>query len=135
MVDSLMAGWWIAILGARTLIGRSFATVTRSDTMRPTMLGPVYDLQSGVQMIKQPNGSVGIARPCVAMPLLGLLSIESVEIPESAIVLACSQRSLEDRKMLSGAITIAEEICTSLRAESSGIVIAPPGMRMPKVSQ
>jgi hypothetical protein len=135
--DTMLRDWWILILRGRTMIGRAHGTYvpdgepmrTEASGLRPTILGPVYDLNSGIQLVKQPNGQAGIARTCVAMPVLGLLSIEEIEVPESAIVISCAMRSGEDRKLLAKAIQIAEEITSSLRAEASGIVLAPAGTK------
>jgi hypothetical protein len=130
MDHSTLRDWWILILGGRTMIGRNGSRV---GGWRPKMLGPVYDLNSGIQLVQQPTGQAGIARPCIATPVLGLLSIEEIEVPDSAILISCAMRSVEDRKLLAKAIQIADEITSSLRAEASGIVLAPAGAKLPRV--
>jgi hypothetical protein len=112
-----LTGWIIAIVGGRAFIGRQ----------RGEELSPVYDLQSGIQF--GPQGQV--ARPCMAVPVLGLGSIRKLPMPPGTIVIPCVDLSREDQRALLGAIAMGEEIQSKMTAVDTGIIVAPAGTKLP----
>jgi hypothetical protein len=103
-----LAGWVIAILGSRSIIGK----VGRGSGA----LCPVYDLVTELHPQQGPA--------YMAFPLLFLSSLRSVTLPPDAITIPVESLSHAERGMLARVVAQAEEMTGKLRAVESGIVPA-----------
>ena len=107
-----LIGWMIAMVGSRTFVGREST---------PGSMSPVFDLQSGFAMTER-----GMSRPCMAAPVLGLASIESLKLPPDAIVIDCSTLSRADQEAIGKAIEMGKQLQAQMRAAEAGVVLAGP---------
>lgn len=106
-----LSGWVIAMVGSRTFVGWYLGAC----------LSPVFDLQSGFAMTER-----GMSRPCMAAPILGLASIESLKLPPDAIVIDCSTLSKADQEAIGKAVEMGKQLQAQMRAAEAGVVLAGP---------
>ena len=109
-----MTGWAIAQAHGVALIGK------RNNTTWRQLLSPVYQLQR--HLVQGPRGETGMV--CMATPVLMLSSLESLSIPDGAIVIDCGELSGEERKELLVAVEQAEKMSRAIKGAQSGIILA-----------
>lgn len=120
-----LAGWAIVQSNGLTLIGR---LVDGHDPVRGvsgqvlgTMareggaLSPVYELKPAMS-------ERGIGHLVVPMWLVG---VDSISIPSGAIVHPCEELSRSQRVHLHRAVQQGEQMSAAMRAQESGVVLAP----------
>lgn len=66
-------------------------------------------------------------------PLLTFASITRISLPHGGVLIHCTELSVSERRALAAGVAKAEELCQAMRAEESGLVIAPAGTRLPEV--
>ena len=114
-------GWIVVVAHGLTLIGKP------QDGRR---LGPVYEIKPQLQQSPQ-----GLAFAHLVLPFLLLADVRSVAIPEGAILVECSDLGHEMQKTLSRAILGADEMVRAMRAQASGIALAPAGTKLPPIKE
>jgi hypothetical protein len=121
-VDRGPLAGWVVIMHGRTLIGRR----TPDDR-----LSPVYELIAIMQMVQTgPKAPPELVTARQVLPLLTSPSIKSIPFPREGIEIPISCFSAKERRELASAVESCEQLMTAMRAQDSGIVIAPPGSRV-----
>lgn len=114
-----IAGWVIALLGARTLIGKP-----RGDNELVQELDPVFELQ----IAQTPKGMMH-----VAAPVMMLASVQNLIIDMLTPMIHIDTLNAMERKSLEQAVRIADEMRNNLRASQIGLVMAGPGAKLPPI--
>ena len=104
-----LAGWAIVQSNGMTLIGRLPLA------NGPVDLSPVYELKPAMS-------ERGIGHLVVPMWLVG---VDLISIPSGAIVHPCEELSRSQRVHLHRAVQQGEQVSAAMRAQESGVVLAP----------
>lgn len=108
---------WEISLGPRVLLGRR-------DLGR---YSPCYELAGGLQVEQdprgRPTGRAAIVHQC--SPVCWLPSVTSVPVQDGASRILVSELSPEDQAELRRAVAHAEAFAAMVKAQQSGIVVAP----------
>jgi hypothetical protein len=120
MIDDNMEGWAIVVTNGMRLVGRWKSAIW--ETGKPRTLSPVFELLP-VQMIAQGprNPPQIVFAGTNANSPLGYDCIESLEIPEGALVVPVSTLSAADRTALANGIDGFEK----LRAQARSNIVVP----------
>jgi hypothetical protein len=105
-----LAGWAIVQASGLTLIGRLPLA------NGPVDLSPVYELRP---MLDPQRGIAHMVLP------VWLLGVDSISIPSGAIVHPCEELSRSQRVHLHRAVQQGEQVSAAMRAQESGVVLAP----------
>ena len=105
-----LAGWAIVQSNGMTLIGRLPLA------NGPVDLSPVYELRP---MLDPQRGIAHMVLP------VWLLGVDSISIPSGAIVHPCEELSRSQRVHLHRAVQHGEQVSAAMRAQESGVVLAP----------
>ena len=123
--------WTIVMAAGKTFIGRA-------DSVQPgcVLLQPVFELQAMMQMVQGPRGepTMAVLRQC--FPVLTFSSVAGLEVSTmSAITLPVSSLDKDEQRELENAVYGCEQLVLAMRAQRSGIVVAPNGAIDPKRSR
>ena len=109
--------WCIVIANGLTMLGRPKDART---------LEPVYTLECLMQMVQRdPRQPPQLMTARSVKPLLTFASLRTVTIPPMSTVIPCSDLSTSERRELAGAVDACEQIRAAMRAQESGLVLAP----------
>ena len=106
----------VAICQGMRLIGEVGDRSPGGGALYPVRLSPVYELH----MAQSPDGRVAH----VAMPLLMLSSVESLDLPEGSIILHVDQMSQQDQRFMRAAFDHGQKQVEQMRLAALGIVPA-----------
>jgi hypothetical protein len=119
-----LAGWCIYIAQGKVLLGKP-ADVGLSVT-------PVYELVAMMQMVQrtpQERPQLMTMRQCV--PLLTFPSLREISAPQGAIVIHVEALSKKERRELLASVEACEQLIAAMRAQDSGLLLMPPGAKLP----
>ena len=118
-----LAGWWIVFAHGRTLVGKLVSSSTSYDGR----LEPVYELAAA--MVPTPNGQMALMRQ--ASPVCTFASVRGVDLPPGLVSIPVDSLDSSERRALAQCVAGAEQLVQAMRAQASGIVIAPANTRLP----
>jgi hypothetical protein len=85
-------------------------------------LGPVYELCCGMAGRQAGPGRIEVSWQCEVWPLLGLASVESVELPEGCLMLDVGELNPFERQAMSLAVAkCREHLQRMLVAQRTGL--------------
>jgi hypothetical protein len=108
-----LSGWVIAQVQGLTVIGCM--------TLGRDKLRPVFELKPQMQM-----GREGVQIQHVAVPVW-LLGVREMDLPHGAVVEPCENFGRGQRVALHRSVQMAEAMGAAIRAQDSGVVLAPAG--------
>ncbi len=127
-----LAGWVIAISQGKTFVGRPELV---TDAGYLVVLSPAYELLTMMQMVQQdPRRPPQMMTLRQVMPLLTYPSLKRVEVRQ-AVVIHVSELSSKERRELAQSVEACEQLMGAMRAQESGLVLPPPGTKLPEHRQ
>ena len=118
-----LAGWSIVCVQGYTLIGK----VSSLD-----WLDPAFALTCVMQMVQpDPRQAPQLMTMRQVTPFLTFPSIRSIEIPLGAIIVPIETLSRKERVELARSVDSCEQLIMAMRAQESGITVAPAGAKLP----
>jgi len=117
-----LAGWVIACVHGQTMLGLS----------HPGYIEPAYGLVCLMQMVQpDPRQPPQLMTMRNVTPLLTYPHLRRADLPEDALVFKCELLSKQERKDLARSVEACEQLIGAMRAQESGITLAPPGAKLP----
>lgn len=126
---SAIAGWVVALLPGRAVIGCPIRALPERGHI--ASLSPVFGFDGGLVQVPGPGGRTGVACSVQVTPLLGLVSLDSIDIPPGTPLVALDL--LHERELAGVAAQVAQcrEMLVHMRAGLSGIQLATAGVKLP----
>ena len=122
-----LAGWSIVCVQGHTLIGK-FSDLSR--------LEPAFALTCVMQMVQpDPRQAPQLMTMRQVTPFLTFPSIRSIDIPFGAIIVPIETLSRKERVELARSVDSCEQLILAMRAQESGISIAPAGTKLPAMGK
>lgn len=122
-----LAGWAIVIAHGQTMIGKCAGV--RS-------LSPVFALTCVMQMVQpDPRRPPQLMTVRQVTPLLTFPTVREIDVPSGAIVVPIEQLSRQERVELARSVDSCEQLILAMRAQESGISIAPAGTKLPAMGK
>ncbi len=130
-----LSGWAIVLAGGTRFVGRCERPAAKeilkavlgddgepiAADLRPETLSPFYALDVNITPGEQ-RGQIRVNYMCT--PLLMFASLESIDVPEGAIVIPCERLSHGERRRLNKAVREAEDAIQVIRAADAGVLTA-----------
>ncbi len=113
-----LACWAIVLAGGTRFVGRLHI---QDRNVGPHTLAPFYALDVNITPGEQ-RGQIRVNYMCT--PLLMFASLESIDVPEGAIVIPCERLSHGERRRLNKAVREAEDAIQVIRAADAGVLTA-----------
>ena len=123
-------GWVIALLPGRCVIGKPIDAFV-SATVEPRHLSPALDYNGALGVQPDPRGRPSIVQQLQVGPLLGLISLEGIDLPPNTPCVAVDLLHERERTTLAQLVEVRLEMLRQLRASLRGITLATPGMTLP----
>ena len=125
--------WTIVMAAGKIFLGkcRGMAAGEGRD-----LLDPVFELQTMMQLVQGPRGepTMAVRRQC--SPVLTFSSISSLTLPdEGTVTVKVADLDKDEQRELENAVYGCEQLVLAMRAQRSGIVVAPNGAIDPKRSR
>ena len=127
---SAIEGWVVALLPSRAVIGAPIHALTPADG-RVTSLSPVFGFDGGLVQGPGPGGRTGVACSVQVTPLLGLVSLDSIDIPPGTPLVALDLLHEREHAGIAAQVAQCREMLGHMRAGLSGIQLAPAGVKLP----
>jgi hypothetical protein len=114
-------GWIIIVSDGITLLGHP----------RGEWLEPVYELQCVMQLVQpDPRAPPQLMTMRNVKPVLTFPSVRRVAMPIGGVRVMLDQLSSKERTELERGVRACDELMAQMRAQESGIVLAPAGARI-----
>lgn len=123
-----LAGWSIVCVQGHTLIGKF--DIGRFDGIQH--LDPAFALTCVMQMVQpDPRQAPQLMTMRQVTPFLTFPSIRTIDVPLDAIVIPIETLSRKERVELARSVDSCEQLIMAMRAQESGITVAPAGAKLP----
>jgi hypothetical protein len=125
-----LAGWSIVCVQGHTLIGKhAFYDINQRTIAR---IDPGFALTCVMQMVQpDPRQAPQLMTMRQVMPFLTFPSIREINVPLDAIVIPIETLSRKERVELARSVDSCEQLIMAMRAQESGITVAPAGAKLP----
>lgn len=124
-----LAGWVIVIAHGKTFLGKWSESEPR--------LSPAYELVTVMQMVQpDPRQAPQLMTIRQATPVLTFPSLRSVPCAiGTTIVFQIAELSSKERRELAASVEACEQLMGAMRAQESGLVLPPPGAKLPPMKR